>query len=345
MKKNIYYLSLILLTYELSTAESCEPKTPGEMLEYCRVFNPKLYNTCKVNRKIRTESLFSISFQDSIDSNNISKDISVDKFSELKKYVRKKDPSISVKESEDFIKGVLQHEASVAEPFFELEKNSEVKKDIHDVFNYLKCKMGISEDISLWCLKTENVSCFYKCYLRSVHLSPMFDSINRASQLFILLHELSHAKQHQQVGLERLLSKSSYYIERQADTHAICAIKCPVCSQIIADQLLRRDVNYFKRGYLSGREMEQLSVNKSMKDLCCAHKKDTVPVKELVLLVQEKKDISHLLLDGDGFSVNELSGSRFSDLSESSRQNLSILLNRENTAKLSEYVTTVSFEQ
>lgn len=66
-----------------------------------------------------------------------------------------------------------------------------------------------------------------------------------------------------------------YDKEHEADVNAVSAIKCPICTQLIADEWPADTVNgsgyRLNFGYLSSKDVQNLQVIKMDDDICQAH--------------------------------------------------------------------------
>jgi len=172
-------------------------------------------------------------------------------------------------------------------------------QDVQDTFHGLKIKMQIPHEVELWFIPNPTIvqkdqaieemdikeeELVYDGYNRRVYISPNFLSRVPATRLFQLIHELTHVQQHQRLGLRKFKEESAYDKEHEADTNAISAIKCPVCTQLIVDEW-PSDQRLVDFGYLSVKSVEQLKETKKNEDICQAHRVDTEANQQLRILM------------------------------------------------------------
>lgn len=171
--------------------------------------------------------------------------------------------------------------------YYSSQGSRDIAKDILDhqkAFEYLKSKMGVPEDVgimycfdqSLW----NDVNMSYSPIDRMVYIYPIGQQRDNASKLFFLIHELTHALQHKKQGLLNYYLADNVALEREADTQAAIAIKCPSCMQKIVDEELlaersasnEENEKRAQSGYLTTRDLKFYMQQKSKHDLCDLHK-------------------------------------------------------------------------
>ncbi|MGZ6251237.1 MAG: hypothetical protein ACXWL2_04355 [Candidatus Chromulinivorax sp.] len=179
------------------------------------------------------------------------------------------------------------------------DKVLEASENIADMFEALKIKMNIPTEVELWYtngLKDSSLNqsqefledALYDAHERRVYISIFFWGRTPATRQHRLIHELIHVQQHQKLGLRRLKEISAYAKEHEADNRSIMAIKCPVCTQLIADELSTNYIQNIVRselGYLSKEDIELDRMSKKNDDICLAHNANTPEAQELRKLV------------------------------------------------------------
>lgn len=149
-------------------------------------------------------------------------------------------------------------------------------QDIQDVFNALKERMAIPDEIEIFFLKDDIEDISYNAFDRKVYISPRFFGDSPAKRLFKLIHELTHCQQHMREGLIAMCDgKKSNEHEHHADIQAAQAISCPICIQIIEDDY-SHDRNRAELGYLTKADIAAYKQSKLTQNICNAHKAYTV---------------------------------------------------------------------
>lgn len=179
-------------------------------------------------------------------------------------------------------------------------KMAKTVQDYIDIFNILKTKMNISDEIQLYVITNNALiagtnipeNAFYDAHERKVYISSRFFADTPSTGIFKLIHELTHAQQHQKLGLSRFKDRMydrSFDLENDADTRAINAIKCPVCIQIIEDEWPKSKTRS-SLGYLSFNEVKQYKKQKHTINTCKAHAADNSEARQLCSLLPSKSN-------------------------------------------------------
>lgn len=183
----------------------------------------------------------------------------------------------------------------------EILKTVKKLQDFLATFNLLKVRMRISDDVRILFSpdqteKSEVIMC-YDLNTRTVYISAKALDLSPSVALFTLIHELTHAQQHQQDGLEAMLQASKQQrkmYEHQADRQACLAIKCPICLQIRIDHAQDKDDAVLQElGQFSRNDIDTFKHAKSFSDVCLAHSCQSIENKQLcALLPGSAKSIS-----------------------------------------------------
>ncbi|MDP3788158.1 MAG: hypothetical protein Q8Q60_02430 [Candidatus Chromulinivorax sp.] len=174
-------------------------------------------------------------------------------------------------------------------------ETSVLAQDASDTFNQLKIIMDIPDEVELWVENMHNDRpIHYNHIYRRVEILPGFFRYPPSARLFMFLHEFTHVQQHLKDGLLLFVynnrSHNRFEYERQADVTAAQAISCPICMQVIEDdvflaELLEKkehvQVNRNAQGYMSSVEIEKYKSEKKLSDVCQAHARNNQPNQEL----------------------------------------------------------------
>lgn len=161
--------------------------------------------------------------------------------------------------------------------------------DLQETFDRLKILMNIPHEVMIkFCHKQQGSGNFlYYSMDRTVYVLPCGTGQTPSMKLFCLIHELTHTQQHMQKGLVAMGGASIEQVcfdEHEADTCAARAINCPLCMQIIEDEF-PRDAKRAEQGYITQTDITLYKQNKSMHDLCNAHKIDCLARQQLQILL------------------------------------------------------------
>ncbi|MDP3788449.1 MAG: hypothetical protein Q8Q60_04010 [Candidatus Chromulinivorax sp.] len=176
-------------------------------------------------------------------------------------------------------------------------------QDIHATFHDLKVKMQIPHEVELWFIQNPMIAehdpirkkadikeeeAVYDGHDRRVYITANFFGRTPSSRLYSLIHELTHTQQHLRLGLRKIKEASSYDKEHEADMNAIYAIKCPICTQLVADECPsdKRRANF---GYLLQKDIQNLQATKMDDDICQAHGADIEGALQLRALMPNQK--------------------------------------------------------
>ncbi len=156
--------------------------------------------------------------------------------------------------------------------------------DIIILFEQLKKQMQIPKDVQIklsdnsmmqdiYCVQA-NAKAYFNHEEKAVYILPRFLYQSPSFQLFGLIHELVHYQQNIKFGIDYCIDSEENQIlnERDADTQALHAIKCPMCIQIIGYQRSNQE-SLKKEGYLMRSEILAVGATKSLNDLCDVHMK------------------------------------------------------------------------
>lgn len=163
-----------------------------------------------------------------------------------------------------------------------------------DSFQLLKDRMDIPDEVEVKFFECDPRSEYahwvggYNCLDRTVYLTPKFIDRPFSSQLFTLIHELTHALQHTRLGIIKAwYEMSSFDKEHEADNCASKIITCSVCMHEIEDDYPCDQGS----DYLSLADIVSCRKNKDVKNLCDAHRVDSVENKRLrsLLLIPVEK--------------------------------------------------------
>jgi len=167
-----------------------------------------------------------------------------------------------------------------------------------ELANILKTKMNISDEIQLYLITNDALiagmnipeNAFYDAHERRIYISSRFFGDAPSTNIFKLIHELTHVQQHQKLGLSRFKDRMydrSFDLENEADTHAIKAIQCPICVQIIEDEWPKNPTRPLL-GYLSLDEVKQYKKQKQIINTCKAHAAHNSEAQRLRSLLRSK---------------------------------------------------------
>jgi hypothetical protein len=154
-------------------------------------------------------------------------------------------------------------------------------RHMQEAFNELKKRMHVTEAVDfLYADYMLNFAMWYDVLDRAVYINTNGLRIPPALFVFFIIHELTHVKQHQKMGITGFADSSSFDKEREADSTAAELMQCPLCMKArIAYQLLSekqslemKNKEYAKRGYLTGQDLKKYLEQKSLYNLCKAHK-------------------------------------------------------------------------
>lgn len=145
--------------------------------------------------------------------------------------------------------------------------------------------MHIPDEIELYFNNTANFEeengstpAQYNSVDRRIELSADFFTLNPSEKLHTLIHELTHVEQHQREGLliyNKQTESQKFDHEHQAEAATMQAISCPVCIQLIEDQIGYADLpELADLGYFTVDDIKKYKVQKNMKDVCAAHALD-----------------------------------------------------------------------
>jgi len=163
-------------------------------------------------------------------------------------------------------------------------KNWQDLRDLQKTFDVLKNMMKIPDEVKImYCFNqslSPNALMSYNMTERIVYVYPAAMHCCRSYQLFTLIHELTHTQQHVRMGLMGSNLADNIEKEREADTQAAQAIKCPFCMQVImAEQLLHeasctaeKIASLASRGYLVAADLRHFQNLKIKQDSCELHK-------------------------------------------------------------------------
>jgi len=158
---------------------------------------------------------------------------------------------------------------------------------VDTAFSSLKQLMNIPQDVELLFLRDDAEDALYNILDRKVYISPRFFGDSPTKQLFKLIHELTHCQQHMREGAVAMCDgRRSIVHEHGAYSQAAQAISCPLCMQIIEDDLSRNDERS-KLGYLTHKDIAEYKRGKHIQDICEAHKVDLIENIELKALLPE----------------------------------------------------------
>ena len=218
-------------------------------------------------------------------------------------YLYARDCDSKIETIDDFTKRMLAHIheldiqdadniQSIDDRIQALEKMIRMQHDLQSAFRYLKQKLGIPAEVQLMydmapCVKRDMM--MYQPLNRRVTISQdHFQSGCPSNCLFTMIHELTHAQQHMRKGmLNFLLDRNDKallaQLESEADTNAAQVIKCLGCMKaVVAWKLISEHgvspedlADEKAQGYLLSDDLQKHLKQKSLDDVCTAHKGDT----------------------------------------------------------------------
>ena len=180
---------------------------------------------------------------------------------------------------------------------------AEIFLDAENAFKKLKQEMQIPEEVKIFFVNDlSNGGCeraLYSFINRNVYIGPVFFGDSPSKQIFTLIHELTHCRQHMRKGMSTNPSIGDIVMdEHEADTKAAEAIKCPICMQMIEDCKSNNKALTSDKGYLSKDDIRVHRQSKKVEDVCHAHKKDSAANQQLkTLLLDEEESIKREALD------------------------------------------------
>lgn len=191
-------------------------------------------------------------------------------------------------------------------------------QDIQNTFDALKHTMQIPQEVEIWYVFDQNLNTSalmsYMPFDRTVYVYPNSLDLTPAYRLFTLIHELTHIKQHQSLGLLKHHLHVHNQKEHEADTNAAQTIACPLCFRVIlAEQLLRETTspieqrnNNKSNGYLMSDDLQLLLEQKCLNKLCSLHQ--NMQDLEILTKYNTTEDLNAIITHDfqDGSMLNRL---------------------------------------
>ncbi len=171
-----------------------------------------------------------------------------------------------------------------------------------ETFKLLKQKMNIPAEVQLHFKSGDeieyregsNIEAYYDPFRRLIWITADTLTQTPSRDIYILIHELTHAQQHHNLGLVNYSNQSKYEMEHQAEIQAMQSIKCPICMQLVIDQWNDSSDNdevfskLHQDGYLSLSDVKIYKNHKNIQDVCNAHAAETEQALKLRSLMSEQ---------------------------------------------------------